>query len=124
MRNGALIGLACALVIGMGVGCRSTGSRRSGAASPETGEYTVVLGTVRQVRSGLGYVVLECVSLPSPGERVTVYRLEQPVGELRITAPIRMPFAAADILSGHPVVGDKVKAVRTRAAAKAGRENP
>ena len=122
MHRRKLILMSFALVAGAFSGCRSPRPSASEVEAVQSLPYSVVVGTVRQVRPRLGYVVIECVSLPSPGERVTVYRDEQPVAELRITPPIRMPFAAADILSGAPAVGDRVKAVRKRVVSRAGRE--
>ncbi len=112
----------CVLATSSLSGCRSIpgDGRVPSDEAPQT--YTVVLGSVRQVRTSMGYVVLECVGLPLPGEQATVYRGDEVVGYVCVTKPIRMPYAAADIVGGSPAVGDKAKVVRIRAASPRERE--
>ncbi len=94
--------------------CRT--SRAPGGAFPEQKlvAIEVVVGRVLRVSPEHGYVVLQCASLPLTGEEAKVYRDEQGVGRLRISGPINMPFAIADILEGTPEAGDFARVMRTR----------
>jgi hypothetical protein len=118
MRH-TVMGIVCmAAACAMAVGCRAPAAgSRAPTADAVSREVTFTLGVVRQVRSAMGYVVLECVSLPLQGERVTVYRHGVPAAHLQVNGPVRMPYAAADILDGNPEVGDKVKTARMKTAA-------
>ena len=96
-------------------GCRTPSAPRASAAPPPPVLLTV--GHVLHVNAPRGYAVLQCGSLPSPGEEARVFRGEQPVARLRISGPNRPPFVTADILDGQPLEGDAVKVFRQRGAA-------
>lgn len=114
MKSIWLVGVMAVGIVAVMAGCRSVHPVQNLAAEAADREVTFVLGTVRQVRASMGYVVLECVSLPLQGERVTVYRDGKVAAHLRVNGPVRMPYATADIVDGFPEVGDKVKTTRTR----------
>jgi hypothetical protein len=48
-------------------------------------------------------------AMPAIGQRLSVYRADKRVGEVRLTEPVRARFATADILTGEVRVGDEVR---------------
>lgn len=116
---GAVVAFCGALLMGA---CRTwtTPSFRTAGiqAGSVTNQVLITIGKVCRARHELGYVVVECVSLPLADEEATVYREDQAVARVRLTGPSRMPFVAADIIEGLPEVGDKVRAKRTRITSK------
>lgn len=116
---GAVAAFCGALLMGA---CRTptaTSLRAAGTqAASVTNQVLITIGKVCRARHELGYVVVECVSLPLADEEATVYRDGQAVARVRLTGPSRAPFVAADIIEGLPEVGDKVRAKRTRMTSK------
>ncbi|OQW97808.1 MAG: hypothetical protein BWK77_00840 [Verrucomicrobia bacterium A1] len=95
-------------------GCRTLPEAPAPTVPPPV---LLTVGRVLSVNAERGYVVVECGSLPSPGEEAKVFRGEQAVALLRISGPSRPPFVTADIVDGQPQPGDTVKVFRTRGAA-------
>ncbi len=71
----------------------------------------IPIGSVMSVNRDCGYVVLECVLLPSPGTQVKVYRGMEEVAELRIGERRAGALVTAEILGGDPRKGDLVRRV-------------
>ena len=67
------------------------------------------VGRVMQVNPRQGYVILRCAVLPSEGEEVTIVRDEKEVARARVTGPQHPPYFSADVLSGEPHRGDRVR---------------
>ena len=85
---------------------------RSPAA--ETNRVVLVelaIGRVMHVNTNYSYVILQCGSLPSPGEEARVFRGDAVVARLKINGCDRFPFVAADVIEGEPREGDSVKQV-------------
>jgi hypothetical protein len=57
------------------------------------------------------FIVIDFTShaMPLVGTELTVYRDGQRVGAVRITEPVRAPFATADIIEGELQVGDEAR---------------
>jgi len=66
-----------------------------------------------------GFVILDCLVPPGEGKELTVWRDDQRVAWVRVTARRRPPFVAADILAGEPRPGDLARAERTAPAERA-----
>jgi hypothetical protein len=71
------------------------------------------LGLVAQVNESLQYAIIRCAVLPSDGEEVTICRNDKEVARLKVTGPRRPPYVSADVLSGSPRQGDRVRQVVT-----------
>jgi len=71
----------------------------------------VLQGTVVEVNPKLRFVVVDfgAKALPSLEQRLSVYRLDQKVGELRVSGPFRGSHAVADITAGEAAFGDFVR---------------
>jgi hypothetical protein len=85
---------------------------RSHAA--ETNRVVLVeltIGRVLHVNANYSYVILQCGSLPSPGEEAKVFHGDAVVARLKINSCDRFPFVAADVIEGEPREGDSVKQV-------------
>lgn len=69
------------------------------------------LGRVVNVNDVLRFVVIDFPTgrLPALEQRLSVYRVDQKVGEIRISGPYRGTTVAADILAGEAKFGDAVK---------------
>jgi len=63
-----------------------------------------------------GFVILDCLVPPREGEELAVWRDDERVGWVRVTARRRPPFVAADILAGALRRGDLARADRTASA--------
>jgi hypothetical protein len=104
------------LLMLVGSGCRTPPV----APVPDTADAAppvlMTVGHVLRVNAARGYVVVECGSLPSPGEEARVFRGEQAVARLKLSGPRRPPFVTGDIVEGQPETGDTVKVFRKRAA--------
>jgi len=103
--------------------CR-TPSLESEATDEKTSfvEVTVTVGQILKVNKEHGYVVVQCVSLPSKGEGAIVYDGDRVVGRLQITGLINSPFVVADITEGTVIAGNTVKIIRRRRVKKAQEE--
>jgi hypothetical protein len=84
------------------------------AAKPVLVELTI--GRVLHVNTNYSYVILQCGSLPSPGEEAKVCRGNAVVARLKIDSSDRFPFVAADVIEGQPQEGDSVKQVMKKYA--------
>lgn len=124
---GKYLGLAvCVAGLALLAACRTPDS----ASLPEDNEVsyveiTTTAGRIVKVNEKHGYVVMECVSLPSRGEVAIVYDEDRMAGRLRITGPINSPFAVADIMEGTITTGETVKIIRrkrVKAVQKEGRK--
>ena len=71
----------------------------------------LTIGRVLHVSTNHNYVILQCGSLPSPDEGAKVFRGKSVVARLKMNAPDRFPFVAADVIEGEPREGDSVKQV-------------
>jgi len=97
--------------------CRSfRGSEEKEAkeAKKEEKKVTPVMvytGRIALVKPALKYVVVEgeVGEVPPAGAKLGVYRGENKVAELQVSAQSRSSNYAADILSGAPQVGDSVR---------------
>jgi len=56
-----------------------------------------------------GYVILQCIDLPSTGQLLKVYHGRLPVAEVAVTEVGEQGCVAADILRGTPARGDLVR---------------
>lgn len=91
------------------------------ALAEESGTNTTVLieltiGRILHVNTNYDYVILQCGSLPSPGEEAKVCCGNAIVARLKINSPDRFPFVAADVIEGRPQEGDSVKQVMKKYA--------
>jgi hypothetical protein len=105
-RTGA--GVLLALLI---AACSSTKKppltpRPAPAPKPEERFFS---GKVLRFNAEHAYVVVECAVLPRQGEEATVFRGESPVGRVRFGGKVSFPYATADLLSGSPMVGDRIR---------------
>jgi hypothetical protein len=73
--------------------------------------FELTIGRVMHVNTNYSYVILQCGSLPSPGEEAKVYRGNAVVARLDINNSDHFPFVAADVIEGRPQEGDSVKQV-------------
>jgi len=66
---------------------------------------------VRMANPDDRFVILQFLSkdIPAAGSHATVYRGYERVATIRLTEPMRPPFATADILDGDPEQGDEVR---------------
>lgn len=69
-------------------------------------------GEIVRVNARGGYVIAKCSVLPSPGEEATVIRGNQPVGRIRFSKDVRPPYAAADLIEGRALAGDRWRIAR------------
>lgn len=76
-------------------------------------------GQVVRVNSELGFVILDCLVPPRPGEELAVWRGETKVAWVRATERRRPPFVAADVIAGEPRRGDVARAERVTTEATA-----
>lgn len=76
----------------------------------------LTIGRVLHVNTNYSYVILQCGSLPSPGEEAKVFRGDAVVARLNISSCDRFPFVAADVIEGQPQAGDSVKQVMKKYA--------
>ncbi len=98
-------------------GCRSTPEGGDGESQPEkepAAEVTPLIlytGKVALVKAGLKYVVVEggIAEVPPAGATLNVYRGDNKVGQLKVSAQSRASNYAADIVSGSIQVGDSVR---------------
>lgn len=91
------------------VGCRTSAGGRAGEAGALQEE---AFGQVVRVNSELGFVILDCLVPPRPGEELAVWRGETKVAWVRATERRRPPFVAADVIAGEPRRGDVARAER------------
>ena len=66
-------------------------------------------GKVIRVNADLGYVVVECAVLPNAEEEAKVVRGGNEVGRVRFSGPVAFPYATADVVSGQPMAGDRIR---------------
>jgi len=94
-------------------GCLGSGAtpKTLGAAQLEPVPLETSGGKISSVNSELGFVVVDFASqtMPAVGTRLNVYRGHIRVGAVRITEPVRVPLATADILEGDVRVGDEAR---------------
>lgn len=67
------------------------------------------LGEITAVNYAQGYVILQCIVLPSTGEVLKVYHGPKPIAELKVSKVARGEAAVAQIISGVPAKGDLVR---------------
>ncbi len=89
----------------------ATPSRTGGpqiATGPVPDEAT---GLVALVNPSAQFVVVDFGGQPVPaiGTVLSVYRQETLVGSVRVSEPVRVRFATADIVAGAPQVGDVIR---------------
>lgn len=87
------------------------GGGRDRTPGGESGETQVLAGTIRLVRPGLGFVLIQSSGgAPPPGSELDVHRggTDRPVAALRVSPETKTGFVVADILSGEPREGDVV----------------
>lgn len=68
-------------------------------------------GRVHSVNPGLRFLVVDYTlgGMPPLQSRLTVYRNNEKIGEIRLSGPERNGFVAADILEGILQVGDEIR---------------
>lgn len=84
---------------------------------PGAGERPVVrpadlpLGRIVTVNSTLRFVVVDFPigRLPALEQKLSVYRLDQKVGEIKVSGPYRGTTVAADLVAGEARFGDNAK---------------
>ena len=119
MRNLSLARLAaggrCAAVAtvaaAFAVACRTGGPAPAGFGPSDEAFAQVV-----RVNGERGFVILDCLVPPRDGEELAVWRGDERVGWIRVTARRRTPFVAADILAGTLRRGDLARSERTASA--------
>ena len=87
-------------------------TRPSGAyLEPTPAELGAVPARIVSVNSEHSFVVIDFGSqvVPAAGTQVNVYRGDKRAGAVRITEPVRAPFATADVLEGQVRVGDETR---------------
>ena len=112
-----MIGKRTAWLVFLALAAAVLAPARSHAA--ETSRVVLVeltVGRVLHVNTNYSYVVLQCGSLPSPGEEAKVFRGDAVVARLKINSCDRFPFVAADVIEGAPREGDSVKQVMRKYA--------
>ena len=114
----AILILACAPT-----GCRSSrpeaspeGSNRSASATLVTNRPSVrpveaLNGRVIAVRDSLRFVIVDFPNsrMPQLEQRLSVYRLDQKVAEVKVSGPYFGTTVAADITAGQASEGDLVR---------------
>lgn len=104
---GRILGL-CLLAASIG-GCRTGGV----ASTSNPGDLQdEAFGQVVRVNAEQGFVILDCLAPPRPGEELAVWRGETKVAWVRATERRRPPFVAADVIAGEPRRGDVARAER------------
>ena len=93
--------------LALSAGCRSPAPPPG--LSPALSTSPPIVGRVLRVNPRWAFVIVRCESLPLPGEELTIYRQRQDIGRVRVTEPVRYPFAVADLLTGEPRRGDVVR---------------
>jgi hypothetical protein len=83
---------------------RVTGPTRVATATAPSGRITTVDAKYRFV-----IIDFSAGTMPSLGAHLKVYRAGREVGTVRVTEPIRPPFASADIVAGEAGRGDVVR---------------
>lgn len=111
MREALHRAAACLLLALLAAACSSAKSppltpRPMPAPKPEERFFS---GKVLRYNAEHAYVVVECAVLPRQGEEATVFRGEIPVGRVRFGGKVSFPYATADLLSGSPAVGDRIR---------------
>jgi len=86
-------------------------AKPTAAGQPPVMQFIATGAKITHVDAKLGFVVLDYRSqtMPAVGERLSVYRTGQRIGEVQITDPVRVSFATADILKGEIRVGDEAR---------------
>lgn len=99
-----VVSLAMLWMVGGGTGCASL---KGAGDPPQVAEAGLALaGQVIRVNTADGYVVVESISLPSPGDLAMVMRDGARVGLVRFTGATLGQYALADIVEGQPLRGD------------------
>jgi hypothetical protein len=65
-------------------------------------------GRILSVNPAHEYAIVECVTIPEPGQEVRIYSGSHIQARLVITSQIRGVFAAADIVEGTPNKNDLI----------------
>ncbi|HBA84772.1 MAG TPA: hypothetical protein DCZ95_11815 [Verrucomicrobia bacterium] len=110
MKKASLFSIAFLAIIL--AACRSTAPAPAtpAAALPRTAA-PLDIGVVVHVNERMGYAIVRCAVLPSTGEEVKIYRNDKEAARLRISGPQRRPYFSADVTSGRPRRGDRVRQV-------------
>jgi len=105
------------------VGCASKQKAKTDAPPPERKMTAAVVpqnptpralafnGRVASVNEKLRFVVVDFTSSRRPelDQRLSVYRVGQKVGEIKVSGPYRNTTVAADLTAGEAKFGDEVK---------------
>ena len=130
-----LVAILSSVVIIASAGCKS-GKENSGASSgaqpksatgsatpssntatnqannkPAVRPVNVVNGRVVGVRDALRFVIIDFAGnrMPQLDQRLSVYRLDQKVAEIKISGPYLGTTVAADVTAGEVMLGDFVR---------------
>jgi hypothetical protein len=70
-----------------------------------------VSGRVVSVNPALRFVVMDFSlwRMPTMDQRLSIYRNEQKIGEVKVTGPTRDTTVAGDLVAGEAQLGDEVR---------------
>jgi hypothetical protein len=94
-----------------GMGRRQPTRQFEGSTIPDVTLDRRVHGRVVSANLTLRFVVMEFPvwSIPAVEQRLSVYRGDQKMGEIKVTGPIIDTTVAGDILVGEALMGDQVR---------------
>ncbi|MCX6998374.1 MAG: hypothetical protein NTV49_15135 [Kiritimatiellaeota bacterium] len=124
------LGAASLLLLLLAPGCRAprpaAPDRSASAGSPAPGPELARFfpGEVELVNASQRYVVVRAKGLRSASDQAIVLRGSNEVARLLITGPARPPRWTADVLSGDPRVGDRVRLIGTKSTGLQDGEKP
>ncbi len=78
---------------------------------PKPNPRPITVGKVTIVNEEKRFVLIDLasnLSIPDPGVALRTMNGSEETGQLRAAPERKRPFMAADIVSGHPTVGDRV----------------
>lgn len=92
-------------------GGKSSSKNTGKAQASEAAPINETIGKIASVNPGLRFAVVDFSlgELPPEGQRMSIYREGQKVGELKISGPSRNKNIAADIVAGEARTGDEVR---------------
>jgi len=115
-RAAAVSGMAMVLFSGC-VGSGTTVPARTAATpsnarlEPTPAQMGATTAKIVSVNPDLGFVVVDFGSrpVPTPGTQVGIFRGDKRVGAVRITEPVHVPLATADVIEGEIRLGDEAR---------------
>lgn len=90
--------------------------------APPSGAWRQSIGKVILVNEGMGFVLVDIGTAPSPvaGTPLQSYLQSEPTSQLSVSVYQRRPYLIADVVGGMPRVGDSVTLMPARQSAAIG----